>query len=315
MTAPDTYEDLLIELARRDPRIVVLTAENRAAIRRIPAALGDRFIDTGITEQMMVGMGAGLAVRGRIPVMHALAAFLTARSYEFIRTDLGIAGLPGKLVGSVAGVLSEANGPTHQAIDDIAIMRAIPRMGIFCPADTDELLAGLPEVLAHDGPCYIRYIDRPRAFPHPAPFALGRAEVIGRGTDVAILTYGAMARDAYRAAALLTDDGYAVRFVNVRTLAPVDEVELLAAAQSASLVVTVEDHLQSGALYSILAECMVAHRIAAPVLPISLGHTWFHPGVLSDVLAHAQLDPAHLAARIRSALEEPAGAAPGGPRA
>ncbi|HUK62609.1 MAG TPA: hypothetical protein VLV15_04720, partial [Dongiaceae bacterium] len=168
-----SYESALRELASRDERVVVMTAENRAAIRNLPQVLGARFVDVGICEQTMVGMSAGLALRGRIPVVHALATFLTLRAFEFIRTDVGIAGLPVKLVGAVPGFLSEANGPTHQAVDDVAVMRTIPGMQIFCPADESELLAGLPEVLASPAPAYIRFNARPSALAH-APFELGR---------------------------------------------------------------------------------------------------------------------------------------------
>ena len=126
--AKQSYASILADLVRSDPRFVVLTAENRAAIRDLPAPLGDRFIDVGICEQTMIGMAAGFALRGRIPVVHALATFLTLRAFEFIRDDVGIAGFPVKLVGGVPGFLSEANGPTHQAIDDLAVMRAIPGM-------------------------------------------------------------------------------------------------------------------------------------------------------------------------------------------
>ena len=120
MTTAQTYEETLARpAAGRRAAVVVLTAENRAAIRHLPAAIGERFIDVGICEQTMVGMAAGLALRGRIPVLHALATFLTLRAFEFIRTDVGIAGLPVKLVGGVPGFLSDGNGPTHQAIDDV----------------------------------------------------------------------------------------------------------------------------------------------------------------------------------------------------
>ena len=161
-----------------------MTAENRAAIRGLPARLGDRFIDVGICEQTMIGAAAGLALRGRIPVCHALATFLTLRAFEFIRTDVGIARLPVKLVGAVPGFLSEANGPTHQAIEDIALMRAIPGMQIVCPADEAELLAAMPAVLASDAPCYVRFNAMRPAVEHPAPFEMGRAEVLSEGGDV-----------------------------------------------------------------------------------------------------------------------------------
>src|SRR5262245_32449657 len=152
-----SYQTLLADLALNDERLVVLTAENRAAIRGLPDLLGARFLDTGITEQTMVGMAAGLALRVRIPVVHAPATFLTLRAFEFIRTDVGIGRLPVKLVGYVPGILSEANGPTHQALEDVALMRGIPGMGVFSPADLEDLLLGLPAVLAHPDPFYIRY--------------------------------------------------------------------------------------------------------------------------------------------------------------
>src|SRR3569833_3875091 len=141
-----TYEELLTEIALSDARFIVMTAENRALVRNIPGKLGNRFIDTGITEQSMGGMAAGLALRGRIPVVHALAPFLTMRAYEFIRTDVGIARLPVKLSGYIPGFLSDGNGPTHQSIEDVAIMRGIPGMEVFCPADEDDLVRMLPAI-------------------------------------------------------------------------------------------------------------------------------------------------------------------------
>src|SRR5262245_25551106 len=164
-----SYEHALRALAESDPDFMVMTAENRSALRSLPPLLGDRFVDVGIAEQTMIGMAAGLALRGRKPIVHALAAFLTMRAYEFIRTDIGIARLPVKLVGAVPGFLSDANGPTHQAIEDVAIMRAIPGMHVFCPADEQELADALPELLADPAPCYIRYTGAPQMIAHPLP--------------------------------------------------------------------------------------------------------------------------------------------------
>ena len=115
-----------------------MTAENRALVRNIPGRLGNRFIDTGITEQTMIGAAAGLALRGRIPVVHALASFLTMRAFEFVRTDAGIPNLPIKLSSFIPGFLSDGNGPTHQAVEDISLMRGIPNMTVFAPADEQE---------------------------------------------------------------------------------------------------------------------------------------------------------------------------------
>ncbi|WP_198175191.1 hypothetical protein [Spirosoma telluris] len=147
-----TYEELLTQTALADERVIVMTAENRALVRNMPANLGSRFIDTGITEQCMIGAAAGLALRGRIPVVHALAAFLSMRAYEFIRTDLGIGNLPVKLSSFVPGFLSDGNGPTHQAIEDVSLMRGIPHMQVFCPADEQDLLLMLPTIWASPAP-------------------------------------------------------------------------------------------------------------------------------------------------------------------
>src|SRR5579872_7175165 len=172
-----TYEEKLLELAEKDERIVVMTAENRAAIRNLPQKLGDRFIDVGIAEMTMIGAAAGLALRGRIPVVHALATFLTIRAYEFIRTDVGIGNLPVILVGGVPGFLSDGNGPTHQAIEDIALMRGIPNMGVFCPADCEELVQALPHIVASGKPFYIRYNNFLPSRSHTVSFEMGKAEV------------------------------------------------------------------------------------------------------------------------------------------
>src|SRR6201995_5605394 len=151
-----TYAELLTATALEDERIVVMTAENRALVRNAPAVLGTRFIDTGITEQTMVGMAAGLALRGRIPIIHALAPFLTMRAFEFIRTDVGIARLPVKLSGYIPGFLSDGNGPTHQSIEDVSIMRGIPGMEVYCPADDNDMLTMLPHVWGSPHPSYLR---------------------------------------------------------------------------------------------------------------------------------------------------------------
>lgn len=300
-----TYEEILYETASRDERIVVMTAENRAAIRSLPATLGPRFIDMGITEQTMVGAAAGLALRGRIPVVHALATFLTMRAFEFIRTDIGIANLPVKLIGGVPGILSEANGPTHQAIEDIAIMRGIPGMKIFCPADEQELVQGMPHILKDASPWYVRYNARPSSLKHYDTFSVGTAEVLGDGMDVALISYGAMAEETWRASQILASSGVSVRFINMRTLKPVDESALMHAAKECSLLVTVEDHFLTGGLHSILSEVLLKHRWTADVAPISFGQHWFKPALLRDVLHYEGFTAEQIAAAVLLRRESP----------
>lgn len=302
------YEQQLLAIAQADERIVVMTAENRAAIRNLPAKLGNRFIDVGIAEQTMIGAAAGLALRGRIPVVHALATFLTLRAFEFIRTDIGIGRLPVVIVGGVHGFLSEANGPTHQAIEDIALMRGIPGMGVFCPSDSEELVAALPQIVASAQPYYIRYYSGEPVVMHSA-FALGKAEVFwscygaGAADDVAILTYGFLLEQALEAQQILQSNGLSVRVVNLRTLSPIDRVAIVDAATSAELLVTLEDHFVIGGLFSIVSELLVRERILPNVFPIALEQRWFKPALLQDVLEYEGFTSEAIARRIAGRLE------------
>lgn len=297
-----TYEQVLERLAAEDESVVVMTAENRAAIRNLPAKLGDRFIDVGICEQTMVGAAAGLALRGRTPVVHALATFLTLRAFEFVRTDVGIPGLPVKLVGGVPGFLSEANGPTHQALEDVALMRGIPPMNVFCPADGAELVAGLPAVVRDRAPWYIRYNASAPAVEHREPFRIGRAETLTEGKDVTILVYGFLLEEAMKAHAELLRRGTKARVVNVRTPKPIDEDTVLAAARETRLLVTIEDHFLTGGLYSIVAELLVRNHIPARVHPLAMKHRWFAPALLPDVLRTEGFTGEQIAEEILRAL-------------
>jgi transketolase len=293
----ETYSSVLHDLAEADPRVVVMTAENRAAIRDLPDKLGERFIDVGICEQTMIGMAAGLALRGRVPVVHALATFLTLRAFEFIRDDVGIAGLPVKLVGGVPGFLSEANGPTHQAIDDLAVMRAIPGMQIFCPSDENELLAGLPAVLNSPGPAYIRF-NASKSRLHHAPFEIGWAEVLCDGRDLGVLSAGLLVPYAKEACDLLRGEGIGARLLNLRTVAPIDEEAIVETANRCGALVVVEDHLLVGGIYQQVCEVLVRRGVSVPVVPFGLEGRWFRPALLPAVLEYEGFSAARLAERL-----------------
>lgn len=295
------YESLLIQTALQDERFVVMTAENRALVRNAANAIGDRFIDTGITEQTMVGMAVGLALRGRIPVVHALAPFLTMRAYEFIRTDVGISGLPVKLSGYIPGFLSDGNGPTHQAIEDVAIMRGIPPMQVFCPADEDDLVKMLPAIWHSSHPAYVRINHKKASYEH-TPYEEGKAEVIAKGKDITLLVYGFLFEKALHTKALLEEKGFSVGLVNMRCLKPVDEEAILDAALHSSLLVTIEDHFKTGGLYSIVAELLLEKPLSATVLPLAL-QQWFTPGLLDQVLEKEGFTPEKMAAAILQKLE------------
>jgi transketolase len=306
------YEQTLLDLMAADERIIVMTAENRAAIRNLPNLSPQRFIDTGITEQTMVGAAAGLALRRRIPIVHALATFLTLRAFEFVRTDVGIGNLPVKLVGGVPGFLSDGNGPTHQAIEDVALMRGIPNMYVFCPADEQDMLLGLSQIIRSPHPTYIRYNGLKPVIDHDARFEIGKAEVwrnqvrrtsesashLDDKDDVAILVYGMLFAQAWAAKSILEAEGLSVRLINVRMPKPIDEEAILSAARESNLLVTIEDHFLTGGLYSIVAETLLRHGETAEVLPFALNERWFKPALLDDVLRYEGFTGEQIAARI-----------------
>jgi transketolase len=292
-----TYEELLTQTALSDERFIVMTAENRALVRNIPGKLGNRFIDTGITEQTMIGAAAGLALRGRIPVVHALASFLTMRAFEFVRTDAGIPNLPIKLSSFIPGFLSDGNGPTHQAVEDISLMRGIPNMTVFAPADEDDLVKMLPQIWDHPHPSYVRINTRKTDHRH-SPFELGKAEVVSKGEDVTILTYGLMFEQALIAVDILKNEGLSVGLINLRSLKPVDEQAILQATQSSGLTVTLEDHFLTGGLYSIVAEVLLKNAVTAKVLPFALNEKWFKPSLLPNVLEYEGFTGKQIAEKI-----------------
>lgn len=297
------YEELLLNLITNDKKFFVLTSENRSMMRNLPPKFKDNFIDCGIAEQTMIGIASGLALRGRIPIVHALATFLTMRPFEFIRSNIGIQNLPVKIVGSVSGFLSDANGPTHQAVEDISIMRGIPNVNVFCPADENDMMKCLPKIYNDSFPYYIRFNPKEAVVNH-GEFELGKAEIFGKGKDVAILVYGFLFTEAYKAKEVLESKGLSVRLINMRTLKPVDEQVILKAADECKLIVTVEDHFITGGLYSILAEVLLKNKKTANVLAIALMNKWFKPGLLNDVLEYEGFNYNSISEKIYNKLNE-----------
>ena len=205
-----------------------------------------------------------------------------------------------KLSGYIPGFLSDGNGPTHQAIEDVAIMRGIPGMEVYAPADEADLVGMLPAIWSSPAPAYVRINHKPGTYAH-TPYVPGKAEVVAQGKDVTLLVYGFLFENALKAKDLLKKEGLSVGLINMRSLKPVDEAAILWAAKVSNRLVTIEDHFQTGGLYSIVAEVLLKHRATAVVDPISLGDRWFKPGLLGEVLETEGFTPEQLAQRIKQA--------------
>lgn len=296
------YPEIIKNYAIKNEHVVVFTAENRAVVRELPPILHDRFIDVGITEQNMIGMAAGMALRGRTPICHALTNFLLFRAYEFIRNDAGIPHLPVKLSGWIPGFLSDGNGPTHQSLEDVGIMRLIPGMQVFCPSDNDDMCMMLETIWNSPHPSYIRVNPRPAKVQHKLPFEIGKAEILSEGKDLTILVYGFLLEEVLIAENILQQSGISVGVINMRSLQPVDEQCILNLTNSTHKIITVEDHFGTGGLATIVSEIFTRHQKTMPTQFISMEDRWFKPGLLSEVLSFEGFTGAQIAERIQKQL-------------
>lgn len=294
------YPEIIKSYATNNQNVVVFTAENRAVVRELPSILNDRFIDVGITEQNMIGMAAGMALRGKRPICHALTNFLLFRAYEFIRNDVGIPNLPVKLSGWIPGFLSDGNGPTHQSLEDVGLMRLIPGMQVFCPSDNEDMCLMLEKIWDSPHPSYIRVNPRPSSIEHKIAFEIGKAETLFEGTDVTILVYGFLLEEVLIAREILQKKGLSVGIVNMRSLEPVDKDLILSLPSKTKKVVTVEDHFGVGGLFSIIGEIFARNQVTMPLHSISMENRWFKPGLLSEVLEYEGFSGVKLAERIAS---------------
>ncbi|MCX7833975.1 MAG: transketolase [Ignavibacteria bacterium] len=299
-----TYEETLLNIIKSDDRFLIMTSENRASIRNLPDKVGKRFIDTGISEMTQIGMAAGLAKRGKIPITHALSAFLTMRAFEFIRTDIGFPALPVKLVGGFPGLLSEANGATHQALEDISLMRGIPNLNVFCPADDNDLEICLEHILQSPSPYYIRFNNRKAEYEHSKEFKEGQAEIINDVNYVTILTYGTLFTESLKAKELIERTGIKTGLINFRTLKPIDENIIIRSIKQSRLTVIIEDHFSTGGLFTITAETALKNNITGKVLNISFPNRWFKPALFNDILKYEKLTPEDIKKRVLKELSK-----------
>ena len=178
-------------------------------------------------------------------------------------------------------------------------MRGIPNVNVFCPADEDDMLKGLPAVFKSPAPFYIRYNNVQPVIEH-VEFEIGKAEVFGDGKDVAILVYGFLFGEAFKAKEILESKGISVRLINIRTPKPIDEETILKAVDDCKLIVTIEDHFITGGLYTILAEVLLRNRKTANVLPFAFMNKWFKPGLLNDILEYEGFTAELMAKNIRT---------------
>ena len=251
------YGKALVELGRENKNIVALEADLGKSTMSclFEAEFPERHFEMGIAEANMASTAAGLALAGKIPFIHSFAVFASGRAYDQLRQTIGIGGLKVRVCGSSAGLSDFSDGSTHQSVEDIALMRAIPGMTVVCPADANETVAALKAIVDVDGPVYLRICRNPIELitDENRPFEIGKSYVMKDGSDVALFATGMMVTVALEAAKLLEGE-ISVRVINVPTLKPVCAESMKKAAEGCRAIVTAEEHSLIGGLASIVAQ-------------------------------------------------------------
>ena len=268
----EAYGVTLAELGKTNDRIVALDADLSKSTKSADyqKEFPERFFNVGIAEQNMIGMAAGMASMGLIPFASTFAMFATGRVFEQIRNSVAYPKANVKIVGSHSGLTVEEDGATHQALEDIALMRSIPNMVVLVPSDATETAAAIRAAAEYYGPVYIRTGRMAVEDIHPngVDFKIGRAEVLSEGKDVAIIATGIGVKLALEAAAELKADGVQARVVNMSTVKPLDEEAVIKAAKECGKIVTVEEHNIFGGLGSAVAEVVTE---SCPVVVRKIG--------------------------------------------
>jgi len=242
----------LLEAGREDPRVVALAADLKGSLKMnaFAAEFPDRFIQCGIAESNMVGVAAGLAISGKIPFCGSFAEFISGRVYDQVRQEVAYGNANVKLASSHAGITLGEDGATHQTMEDLALMRALPGMTVLVPCDYNQTVQATKAAAKFDGPVYLRF-GRPSVpnFTDPEqPFEIGRAYVLNEGKDVTVLACGHLVWEALRAAEILEEKGIGAEVINVATVKPLDSKTILESVKKTGKVLVCEEHNQAGGL-------------------------------------------------------------------
>lgn len=254
----DAYGETLLELGRKRSDIVALDADLSCSTKtgKFSKEFPERFFNIGIAEQDMVGTAAGLALAGKVPFASTFAVFETGRAWDQIRLVVCYSNTNVKLVATHGGITVGEDGASHQALEDVALMRALPNMTVIVPADAAETVSVINTVADYKGPVYVRLgrAKVPYVMPDDYKFAIGKAFVFHLGKDANIVASGIMVDMAKKAAAILLQEGIDTGVINMSTIKPLDEETLLMVAESSKIIVTAEEHSIVGGLGGAVCE-------------------------------------------------------------
>lgn len=301
----DAYGEALKELGAANSQVVVLDADLTKSTKTsvFAKAFPTRFFNMGIAEQNLIGTAAGLAAAGKIPFASTFAIFATGRAYEQIRNSVAYPKLNVKVAATHAGLTVGEDGASHQALEDIALMRAIPNMTVIVPADAEETKQAVKCAAAISGPVYIR-LGRPGVpvlFDETYKFAIGKAVTVAEGTDATIAATGIMVGIALEAAEKLQAEGIKTRVLNISTIKPIDRDALMAAAKETGAIVTAEEHNVIGGLGSAVAE-VISEICPVPLMRVGVQDTFGESGTPAALLEKYGLTADDIAAAVKTVI-------------
>jgi transketolase len=291
-------------------RIVAVSADLTESTRTLPFAelFPERFIQVGVAEQNMASVASGMAAMGKIPFIASYAMFSPGRNWEQIRTTIAYNNSNVKVIGAHAGISVGPDGATHQAIEDLALMRVIPNMIVIAPADVHEARKATLAAAKYDGPVYIRIgrSNTPVVTTPESPFSIGKAEVFATKSDqyersVGIVVTGTLVHDALMAAQALEEEGIGASVLHVPTIKPLDEKALLAFAQAHDVLVTVEEHQQAGGFGGAVAEYLSGIYLIK-IGRVGVADQFGQSGEPEELLAHYGMDTKAIVRRAQEML-------------
>ncbi len=295
----------LVIAGRENPNVLALTADLKGSLKMdaFAAEFPERFIECGIAEANMIGVAAGLAVTGKVPFCGSFAEFVTGRVYDQVRQEVAYGNTNVKLASSHAGITLGEDGATHQTMEDLALMRALPGMVVLVPCDYNQTVQATIAAARYVGPVYLRF-GRPSVpnFTNPdEPFEIGKIYNLNPGTDVTIVATGHTVWEALQAAEALEAEGISAEVLNVATIKPLDAATLAASIAKTGAAVVAEEHNAFGGLSEAVASVVVAGT-PAPVEFINGGDKFGQSGTPAELMAAYGLDAAHIVEAAKKAI-------------
>ena len=300
------FGDGLYEAGKRNPAVVAMTADLLPSLKmeKFAAEFPERFVECGIAEANMVGTAAGLALTGKIPFIGSFAEFVTGRVYDQVRQEVSYGKTNVKIASSHAGITLGEDGATHQTMEDMALMRALPDMVVINPCDFNQTKNATIAAAKYEGPVYLRFgrPSVPNFTPENEEFVIGKAQVLNEGKDVTIIACGHLVWESLLAAEALEAEGICAEVINMATVKPLDEEAILASAMKTKAVVVAEEHNQAGGLGEAVAG-LLARTVPTPVEFVNGKDLFGQSGTPSALMAAYGLDAQHVAEAAKKVID------------